>query len=321
MNAAQTDSRLHALDGLRGLLALMVVISHVAALAWAGIGNAPDPLTRVGFLLGPSAVDAFFVLSGIVVSRSLEARPRPYLTYLSGRMRRLLPLGFVGLTLSPIIRTLAPSIDGGLVSQLLSQPLDDDWPGILTLGLIPYEANHLNPPLWSLIVEQHIALLMPLLLLVAQRGVMPSLFVGVLALLCGFQVHSLWFVPAFLTGVLFRNVTSPARFAPLLTICGLLLWQHRLITGDDPLYRQSAMLGAAMLITGIRGWPDLSQWLSHPACQWLGKVSFSLYVTHFAVLMLGASLTNDPRTGAALFIPLTLPVAWACWKYVESKIS
>lgn len=320
MNAAQTDSRLYALDGLRGLLALMVVISHVAALAWAGVGNAPDPLTRVGFLLGPSAVDAFFVLSGIVVSRSLEARPRPYLTYLSGRMRRLLPLGVVGLALSPIIRALAPSIDGGLVSELLSQPLDDDWPGILTLGLIPYDANHLNPPLWSLIVEQHVAMLMPLLLLVAQRGLWAGLGLGFVLMLCGFQVHSLWFAPAFLAGVLLRKTASPAHLAPMLTVCGLLLWQHRLITGDDPLYRQSAMLGAALLITGIRGWPALSQWLSRPACQWLGKVSFSLYVTHFAVLMLGASLTSDPRTGAALFVPLTLPVAWVCWRYVESKV-
>lgn len=317
--------RLKDLDGLRGYLALMVVLSHVATLVWAdapGSPPPPDELTRLLALIGAPAVDAFFVISGIVVSLSLSRQPRPYLGYLKARARRLLPLGLVGLALSPLIRWCAQDLQGSVIITLLKEDLTPgDWLGVATAGLFPYEANHLNPPLWSLIVEQHVALLMPALVWVS-ASLPLSLLVMALALVTGWKLHSLWYVPAFLTGALIRNTTVTRRAAVLLGLLGTVLWQHRLLTGESVLYRQSSMLGAALMIVAIRSLPGsaVSRFLLHPVSQWLGKVSFSLYITHFAVLILGATLTQDPRLGAALMLPLTLPVAWLCWKFIEDPL-
>src|SRR4051812_15186017 len=68
--------RLECLDGLRGMLAVYVLLSHMAPFAalpyWV-----TQPLSH-----GGAAVDVFFILSGLVIVRSLESfryQPRPFL--------------------------------------------------------------------------------------------------------------------------------------------------------------------------------------------------------------------------------------------------
>lgn len=323
--------RLKTLDGLRGWLSLMVVFSHVAAFRWIPLdaAPAPSPLLQVMWHLGAPAVDAFFVLSGLVVGRSLTRRPRPYLTYLGERARRLLPVGAVGLGLGFAIRALTPHMADNPVKTLLETPLTaQDWAGIFTLGLIPYQADSLNPPLWSLVIEQHVALLMPLLVLAARRGLLSSLLTALGAMFLGLLVHdplyALWFVPAFLVGIALDRVRVPQKAALPLLLAGLLLWQHRQFTGDSVFYRQTAMLGAALLLAGLRGMDArqvLPALLLSPVSQWLGRVSYSLYATHFLALSLGAALLPDPLLGAALGVPLALLVAQLTWQFVERPFS
>ena len=71
MGPGRKTMRLHALDGLRAVAALIVVAYH---LGWA---NVADALTQQGHLswgralagLGASGVELFFVLSGVVLLR------------------------------------------------------------------------------------------------------------------------------------------------------------------------------------------------------------------------------------------------------------
>ena len=78
--------RLECLDGLRGVLAFYVLLTHMAPFAVLPAG--------IAWLLshGESAVDVFFVLSGLVIVRSLEHynyRARPFLV---ARIARIFPV-------------------------------------------------------------------------------------------------------------------------------------------------------------------------------------------------------------------------------------
>src|ERR1700676_1623723 len=97
--------RLECLDGLRGALAVYVMLGHMAPFAalpaWI-IG----PLSH-----GGAAVDVFFILSGLVILRSLEGcrfAARPFLT---SRVARIFPVYLVMLAIGIAIQPLPASFE------------------------------------------------------------------------------------------------------------------------------------------------------------------------------------------------------------------
>ncbi len=96
--------RLACLDGLRGALALYVMLTHMAP--FVAIPAQWQGLDRL-FSHGMAGVDMFFVLSGLVIVRSLESfcyRPRPFLI---ARACRILPTFFVVFALALAVQPLA----------------------------------------------------------------------------------------------------------------------------------------------------------------------------------------------------------------------
>ena len=78
--------RLECLDGLRGALAVYVMLGHMAPFA-AVPGWVSSSLSH-----GGAAVDVFFILSGLVIFRSLEScrfEARPFLIL---RATRIFPV-------------------------------------------------------------------------------------------------------------------------------------------------------------------------------------------------------------------------------------
>jgi len=85
--------RLHLFDGLRGVLAVYVMLGHMAPML---------PLTPTGrrimtalFGHGLAAVDLFFALSGLVIVQSLARFEGRVGAFLIARARRLLPVYYV----------------------------------------------------------------------------------------------------------------------------------------------------------------------------------------------------------------------------------
>ena len=77
--------RLECLDGLRGVLAVYVMLGHMAPFA-----ALPNWIAGL-FSHGGAAVDVFFMLSGLVILRSLEScrfQARPFLIL---RVTRIFP--------------------------------------------------------------------------------------------------------------------------------------------------------------------------------------------------------------------------------------
>ncbi len=96
--------RLECLDGLRGLLAIYVLVSHMAAFtvlpAWI----------TASFAHGGAAVDLFFVLSGMVILRSLESFGYDRSRFLLARAARIMPAFLVVFALAVAVQPLPTAL-------------------------------------------------------------------------------------------------------------------------------------------------------------------------------------------------------------------
>lgn len=136
---AGTRHRYAALDGLRGIAALGVVLYH------AGAGLHLPWLVPRGYL----AVDFFFVLSGFVLARAygerLADRRMSGLSFLKKRYARLWPVACAGTVLGIVLSwpsaTRAPSVAIAGLFML---------PNVWRADLVAYP---FNPPHWSLWYE------------------------------------------------------------------------------------------------------------------------------------------------------------------------
>jgi peptidoglycan/LPS O-acetylase OafA/YrhL len=120
---SQSHARVEGIDLLRFLLALAVLVFHYA---YARDGYDPD--AQVGpraLLFGRYAVDAFFIISGIVIARS--AQHRSVSDFVVNRIVRLVPAIWICATLTLLIT-------GWLAS---SAPNPSRWQWLASVSLFP----------------------------------------------------------------------------------------------------------------------------------------------------------------------------------------
>ena len=78
--------RLECLDGLRGLLAVYVLLGHMAPFAVL------PAVVQTALSHGGAAVDVFFVLSGLVITQSLLRAGGKAMPFLITRFARIYPV-------------------------------------------------------------------------------------------------------------------------------------------------------------------------------------------------------------------------------------
>jgi peptidoglycan/LPS O-acetylase OafA/YrhL len=144
--------RLVCLDGLRGVLACYVMLSHTLPFA-------PMPLWLAWlFSHGGAGVDAFFILSGLVIMQSLASfsyRARPFLI---ARVARIYPVFLVVFAFAVAVQPLATGFEHMAWIEPDSPARfiwSDGWPSnwllfivthlTMTHGLFP---NGLMPDIW-----------------------------------------------------------------------------------------------------------------------------------------------------------------------------
>ena len=228
-------TRLPALDGLRGVLAVLVVVSHVVEIDFGSRALAPCSETCV--LL-------FFALSAHVLTRSWGRFNYP--TFLLRRLVRLWPVFAVCMLAGFALSGAVPDVPA-LTFQTILLPAD--------------------PPSWSLAIEVRAMLLMPV---IAWSG----------------------------RGGLWRSGLTAAAWLGAVGVSVLLPIGLAFLAGA----RLSALEPRMALF-------------EHPVCQWLGRCSYSLYLSHWVVL---AALYRLWGAGSAVVaIPLALGVGHALWWAVE----
>ena len=342
----QSAGRVASLDGLRGVAALVVLVHHALLLtptffaAYAGTGTGPHEgawwWTHTPLHLlwaGDEAVLVFFVLSGLVLALPAMRWDREgWFAYYVRRIPRLYVPVWGSLALATV---LAWAVTRGPVP---GAPLPETAVGPTPRRLVEDAVlltgpSGLNGPLWSLQLEVIFSLLLPvyvILALVFRRWLLPITVVAIAMTAAGFAIGSVMaaYLPVFAVGValavewdrigrFFRSI-HPGWGTPLLVAAGLLLVNRWL--APTPLSPSLTVVGAALLVIAF-GWsPRARRFGSARVVQHLGRLSFSLYLVHWPVVVTVALVLErdaSPVLQVALGVLLSLVVAEFFHRLVE----
>ncbi|QEC48522.1 acyltransferase [Baekduia soli] len=336
----QTTDRLRALDGLRGIAALVVLLSHVV-LASVGVltmadaigGDPPGAwwlLLRTPLAVvwaGPELVIVFFVLSGLVLTRAALAAPggvRP-LAFYAGRTVRLFLPAWASLLPAAALVVLVPRHVGGgpgtgFWLQAFTEPVDVRQVCSDLALVVGTHGVTLSGVLWSLRWEVVFSLLLPLVVAAAPvlRRLAAPLVVLLPAVVLGAGAHeSLRYLPPFGVGVLLalrpdavaalrerlagRGVPAAVAVTAGLLTADLWLPDARTAPGSG-----GALVvigaGAAVLLPLVYG--GVARGLEARPVQWLGRRSFSLYLVHEPIVVTLAFALGRPGFGVLLAVAL-----------------
>lgn len=344
------NSRISSLDGLRGLAAGIVLIHHASLIAepwvdpagWALLTQSPLKL----LLAGSEAVMVFFVLSGMVVALPALRTGFSWARYYPARLVRLYvpviaALGGAALLVQVIPRDASTMPEDSWMQDAQATSVSaGDVLSQMTLLRSNYPIDNV---LWSLRWELFFSLLLPLYLWVALRARRFAVPAAVLAIVLMFVGRTtgesaLAYLPVFLLGTLiavrFPDLRAWAerprvrRLLPWFAVAASILliasWLTRPLTAGtvaaDVLWALAGA-GAALLVVIALVWPGAHRVLDTRPMQWLGSVSFSLYLVHAPILASLCYLLGADQWWLACLIgmPLSLGAAALFHALVERQ--
>lgn len=347
------DGRIRSLDGLRGIAAVVVLLHHwlliarpalEGSLSWAIISQSPVKLLTAG----NEAVLVFFVLSGLVVVLPVFRPGFSWMGFLSARVVRLYGPVIAALALSALLIWLVPRNPAAMPPGSWMAETHADavtWSSFLSQASLVPRQYPLNNPLWSLHWELLYSILLPLATAVAllvRRWALSAVILCCAVSVVGrmWEQSELLYFPIFLMGTIMATrmpdllawAHRPHRrwLMPSLTVLSILMligsWLARPIvpsgTVGNHLLWALAAPGAAGIVVVSFAWAPAVRLLETRVIQWLGKISFSLYLVHVPVLATLAFLWGAdqwPLVGV-VGLPASILVAWAFYQLVEARI-
>ncbi|WP_395067689.1 acyltransferase family protein [Paraburkholderia silvatlantica] len=329
-----------SLEGLRGAAALIVVLYHLGQVA-----HLPGVI-RSGYL----AVDLFFVLSGLVICSSYDERLRSGWSevwrFLVRRIGRLWPLHITTAILFYVVGGL-PLI---LTHSGLFAPTGAEALSIVTLtqGMNFFDHAIGNPNAWSTGDEFYVYLLFAGVCLLARRQVQIGLACGLVvaglavtiyidAGACRYNGHCMdlgftfgWArcIAGFSLGCLiahFRTRLLPVATPTVQVITAIVALSLMIGAYVIPLSAFAAPFVFAMVIVSLisdRG--PLASLLQTRPLQYLGRVSYSLYLSHAVFVMplaemlwLGKYGISYQLAGTIVFLLCALCMTQFLHRYIE----
>ncbi|CUX82848.1 MAG: putative acyltransferase [Roseibaca calidilacus] len=314
--------RIATFDGLRGVAALVVVVFHFLAMLhpdWVSdYAQAPALLLATPlavFWNGFFAVAVFFVLSGFVMAAAAERRHANLLENALLRYLRLALPVLASILLAYLWLRLMPNAAGNLARSLdapsewlaftaqgplpgLGAAIHDGLAGSFITGMSPF-----NNVLWAMQVE-----------LVGSLFLFAAYWLGGFgpwvrfAALAGFALLGLLVLRdiylCFVTGALLYEGHKAGIWLRLPPVTGLLALALGMMLGTpggrfaiswlpefvpDRLYPGNPwglapVAGATLILLAALQLRTLQNWFKTAPLQWLGRVSFGLYLVHVPIL-------------------------------------
>lgn len=308
------ENRLEYLDSLRGLASVSVIISHFVLayrldLEFKVINFSPLHFFYDGF----AAVTFFFILSGFVLTLSIEKSKNLVLgEFYLKRIFRIMPAYIIILVLSFIaysffkVRYTIPA-SSSWINEFWSKPLDLYHFGKQIIFLNPGNNAELVPQNWSLQIEMLFSFLMPFLYLIYKKGNYLYLLTFNLVLYLLFQAPV--FIIHFSLGIFlavnqekitntFKRIKIQYKLFVILIIWFLYSYRYTLpmyyyyflrkqsiILSNDDLVWIVTGLGAIFILIYCLSSHKLQKILNLKPLIFIGKISYAIYLTHFAVLV------------------------------------
>lgn len=355
--ATRPGGRLDALDGLRGLAALGVLVLHVWMFSYGDSGKPPKGL--LDFSLGELrlGVQLFFVLSGFLIFRPFAAavldgkRTGPDLKrYIIRRAARILPAYWLAVGAS------------FLLLKHLDHPMQVD-PAQLPVFFVFAENHfletikHLDPPMWTLAIEVSFYAALPVFgllaikllagrahsraalltatLLVVAGGVLSTILAYThhwpQTLSTSLLPHLVEFGAGMTVAVLLHGrIGLDRRYAAALALLGLALvvsnsWWHA--TGQSTKEIRSwvgdapGIFGLAIILAVLVIGPWRARLLSCGPAKWLGSISYGVYLIHFPVIVFLRMTERWPEESLSQellkVMAITIPLATFSWLCIE----
>ncbi len=284
-----------ALDGLRGLAVLAVVVYH----AW--------PKVLPGGWIG---VSVFFTLSGFLITRILLGdhvlAGASLATFWRRRARRLLPVALATITATVLaVVAVGGEVDDTMRAALAATLYVHNWwaaasaDGYWEIFETPSPLAHM----WSLAIEEQVYVLWPLLVL--GLGGRRALVAGAAVVVVG---YAMWWDTAdayYATPVRFGEVLAGAAVAVVLlhrpslrvptwaAVCSLggVAVLVATLSEDDPWVARGVLVGLAGAAAIVVAWAVTDRRAADglfggPIIGWLGRRSYAIYLFHWPLLVL-----------------------------------
>jgi len=315
-----SSNKLYHLEGLRGLAALAVLVGHTLGAFWPSrIPMELDPFNLLGLLHvfydGGFAVLIFFALSGYVLT--YRAKQNNGITALKStaikRYPRLAIPALASIILAYLLLKSGLMFNGDASKQIgsiwlgyffgfeadLATALKQGFYGAIFTGETSY-----NSSLWTLTIEFYGALLVIGLAIILRRSgswrygsLLVLIAIGIwlfgnygiyygtliAGLMLGMIDHKstwkAWIVaPAFITALWLGGFNKGTLYFPFNELT-IMINSHEI---DKPTLSKS--IGAIIMVLCILRSHGLKSFFSTVACKFLGKISFSLYLVHVAII-------------------------------------
>jgi peptidoglycan/LPS O-acetylase OafA/YrhL len=325
------------IQALRALAALLVLVYHAQWLDGGYIG-----------------VDIFYVISGFLITgilvRELDAKNTISLVaFYTRRTKRLLPASFVvisatgvaGFILLPASMRESFGRDLIAASTYISNFLFALWENdYQNLNSTPSPFIHF----WSLAVEEQFYLFWPFFILILFRlGKRRAVFFGVITTLVSSFLFSLYLTErapiwAFYllptrawelaAGALLVFLPELKKLRPLIALSSLIIILTSTYIFDEttPFPGTGALapvLATALLLASRSSWPPILDVVAKSrVTQWLGAISYPLYLWHWPVLVIPAIYLGEELTliQTVSLLGLTVVLAGLTHKYVETPM-
>lgn len=349
-------SRVGALDGLRGITIILVLLTH----SWIIYPKETiEAIPVVRGLFHGGSVTVFFVVGGFIVTHNLlREREHGVLDPVRFYLRRIVR---IGVQLVPVVVALlvvhrldpTDTASGSTTNRSVVSVLTYTWNTYLVDHALEARADLGH--LWYLSVQQQVYLVLPLavILLAGSRRVFAVVLGAATVLVVVnrylvLQDDGLWPASLFTT-TRADGLVLGALIAVLLPRLGLLERRDRWLVPaclavlgalvlvspelpQDQYLREwglaftlvSALL-VATLVQGMSGDSPLPRpsasraFLEHPVLQWLGKASLAIYVWHYPLFWAVSRHTQDwsPGSRTVVAVAMLAVVVYAAQRFIE----
>ncbi|MBD1392328.1 acyltransferase family protein [Mucilaginibacter glaciei] len=354
LSATARHVRYKQLDSLRGIAALCVFFSHYLLIF--GLSDKiirPIIASPLGILLnGHAAVMFFFVLSGFVLSLPFVEghRPLQLTEFYVKRIFRIYPAFVVAILLALVLKTYLYDERGIAAFPVWVKHFwvwhwttSNYWEIAKTLALIGpnFNADLIDPVIWSLVVEMKMSLILPFfIVLVSRNNLVFNLLFFFIILLLVYNKQA-GYLSVFYLGVLCAKykdqLIAKVQLLSMILItglvaCSLILYNisyEFFVTYGDKAHPfqyfwrdHLTALGSCIVVIVVISRKTITKLLQGRVFKFIGDISYSFYLVHLTLLITICSIISlrAPLSYEYIFLLAlvgSVAISYVIYRFVE----